>query len=316
VTGLWGGAARPRAHPLVVLRPSRWRAALRLAPTIVALLALRPPATAQAPGTDIYLAPTSRVSGTLTIGPAANVTHRPGYDNQPSFLPDGAAFLYTSIREDGQADIWRYDIASGTILQVTATPESEYSPTPLPSGAGFSVVRVERDSTQRLWAFNGDGSAPRVLLADVQPVGYHAWSDRGDVALFVLGSPPTLQLVPAGATGGIVVARDIGRGLQRVPGERFVLFAQRDSVGYVISRLDLDDHTVTAVIRAPLNDFFAYADGALLAADSTRLLSLRPGVDATWLPVADLAARGIHHVTRIAVSPRGDYVALVGEDTP
>ena len=304
----------PRAAPCSLIGS----VAVRLVLAGATLLSFAPPAPAQAPGTDIYLAPVrvSGLAGRLTLDTLVNVTRRPGYDNQPAFLSGGSAFLYTSVREDGQADIWRYDLASRTSTRVTATPESEYSPTPLPSGAGFSVVRVERDSTQRLWAFDLDGTAPRLLLADVKPVGYHAWSDQGDVALFVLGTPPTLQLVPAGATTGIEVARDIGRGLQRAPGERRILFAQRDAAGFVITGLDLDDHAVTALARAPLNDFFAYADGALFAADSTRLLTYRPGSDSTWISIADLAALGIRRVTRIAVSPRGDYLALVAEDQP
>jgi hypothetical protein len=130
----------------------------------------------------------------------------------------------------------------------------------------------------------------------------------------VLGSPPTLQLVRAGATAAIEVARDIGRGLARVPNEQRILFAQREGEGYVITSLNLDDHGVTPMVRAPLNDFFAYSGGALFAADSTRLLTFRPGVDSAWIPVADLAALGIRRVTRIALSPRGDYVALVAED--
>lgn len=279
------------------------------------LLGFGTPVFAQAPATDIYLAPLSTVAGKPVLGIPVNVTHRPGYDNQPAFLPDGSGVLYTSVREDGQADIWRYDLATGTSSRVTTTPESEYSPTPLPSSPGFSVVRVEADSTQRLWAFAPDGSTPRLLLPGVKPVGYHAWSDRGDVALFVLGSPPTLQLVPAGDTAPIEVARDIGRGLQRVPGERRILFAQRDSAGFVITSLNLDDRAVTAVVHAPLNDFFAYTGGALVAADSTRLLRFRPGVDSAWIPGDDLAALGIRRVTRIAVSPRGDYVAFVADDS-
>jgi hypothetical protein len=135
------------------------------------------------------------------------------------------------------------------------------------------------------------------------------------VALFVLGSPPTLQLVPAGTTAPIEVARDIGRGLAHVPGEPRILFARRDAEGYVITSLNLDDHGVTPVVRAPLNDFFAFSGGVLFAADSTRLLTFHPGVDSAWVPVADLAALSIRGVTRIAVSPRGDYVAFVAADS-
>src|SRR5258705_436310 len=117
-------------------------------------------AGAQAPpGTDIFLADLrARGAGDrVEVGPPVNATHRTGYDNQPFFTPDGRSFLYTSVT-DGQADIWRYDIAAGRSVQLTkTTPESEYSATPLPAGSGFSVVRVEADSTQRLWRFDWAG---------------------------------------------------------------------------------------------------------------------------------------------------------------
>lgn len=72
----------------------------------IALFTLQGP-----PATDIYLADLRVARGRVTVDAPVNVTARPGYDNQPFFLPDGRAFLYTSVREDSQADIYRYDIA-------------------------------------------------------------------------------------------------------------------------------------------------------------------------------------------------------------
>ena len=66
------------------------------------------------PATDIYVADLRTVGRKLTVATPVNVTKRPGYDNQPFFLPSGHAFLYTSIREDGQADIYRYDLDRNT----------------------------------------------------------------------------------------------------------------------------------------------------------------------------------------------------------
>src|SRR5207253_1606507 len=103
-------------------------------------------ATAQGgpPGTDIYLAPFSVQNGRPVIGAPVNITKRPGYDNQPSFTPDSRAILFTSVRDDGQADTYRYDVARKTIVRVTSTPESEYSPSVMPGGQRFSVIRVEK----------------------------------------------------------------------------------------------------------------------------------------------------------------------------
>src|SRR5437773_10156608 len=218
-------------------------------------------ATQSPPGSDIYLASLAVKNGRAVVGTPANVTHRPGYDNQPFFLPTGAAFLYTAI-VDGQADIFRYDIAAGGSVRVTDTPESEYSPTPLPDGSGFSVVRVEADSTQRLWAFDLDGSRPRLVLDSIKPVGYHAWADAHTLVLLVRGSPATLQLAAAASPSGRgeVIARDIGRSLQPVPGHPSVSFVQRDSAaGPWLDELDVRTHRISQLVKAPAGaDFFVW----------------------------------------------------------
>ncbi len=183
------------------------------------------------PGTDIYLV---RLRGGAISDPPVNLTHRPGYDNQPAFTPDGRAMLYTAIGADGQADIYRLDLQTRTSTQLTHTAESEYSPTPMPTGNGFSVVRVERDSTQRLWAFNAQGQAPVLLLPDIAPVGYHLWLDAHTLALFVLGAPNALEIADTQTGTARVIAHDIGRSLQRVPnGSRFSYLQHADSAWYL-----------------------------------------------------------------------------------
>ena len=46
-------------------------------------------AAAAPPATDIYLADLRVADGRVQVGTPVNVTARPGYDNQPFFLPDG-----------------------------------------------------------------------------------------------------------------------------------------------------------------------------------------------------------------------------------
>jgi len=268
------------------------------------------------PATDIYLTELRVSHGRASVGAPVNVTGRPGYDNQPMFLPDGRAFLYTSIREDSQADIYRYDIARGTSSRVTATRESEYSPSPLPDGTGFSVVRVEADSTQRLWAFDLDGSRPRLVLDSIKPVGYHAWADAHTLVLFVLGSPATLQIADAASPSarGEVIARDIGRSLQRVPGHPFVSFVQRDSAaGPWLDELDVRTHRISQLVKVPAGaDFFVWTRaGLVLTASGTKLLQWDPRRGSEWEEVADFAAAGLTTITRLAVNPKGDRLAIV-----
>jgi hypothetical protein len=292
------------------------RRAAHAAIPLLLILLLPGMAAAQLPSTDIYVVPLSRdATGGVALGQPVNVTVRPGYDNQPTWLADGSGLLYTSIRDDAQADIYRYDLISRSISRVTATPESEYSPTPMPDGRHFSVVRVEADSTQRLWRFPFDGAgAPSLLLPDVKPVGYHSWADDTTLALFVLGSPATMQL--ARTTGGSpeVRARRIGRALTRIPGERAFAYVQMDSGGQsgTIRRVWLDGMIDEEL--APLaggNEYHTWLpDGTLLSAAGTSVYQWDPN-RRSWLEVADLDGMGLREISRMSVNPAGDRLALV-----
>lgn len=297
------------------------RAFAAVAAALVALTLSGSPAAAQSapPGTEIYLVPVSRAAGRLTLGRPVNVTNRRGYDNQPAFTPGDSALLYTSIRADGQADIYRYDLASRTTTRLTATPESEYSPTAMPGGKRFSAVRVERDSTQRLWSFRMDGSAPALVFEHIAPVGYHAWVDADTAVLYVLGKPNTLEIADRRSGRTEAVAHDVGRSLQRVPGRGAVSFLQHESDStWSLRLLDLEHSVggmrvvVKLATMLPRSDYVAWLpNGTAVAGQDGKLFALEGG---TWREVADFGGWGMKGISRLAVSGDGRWLAVVGNE--
>lgn len=269
------------------------------------------------PATDIYVADLSSSGGVVKVGRPRRVTDWEGYDNQPSFTPDGRAILYTSIRADNQADTYRYDLAAGASARLTETPEAEYSPTVTPDGKHFSVVRVEKDkdATQRLWQFPlAGGTAATLVLEKFKPVGYHAWADERTLGLFILGEPVTLQVVDARTGVYGVIATNVGRSLQRVPGTAKLSYVHKLGDGdWQIREYDTRTHAKrTLAPTLPRAEDFAWTpDGTLLMAQGAKLYSLRPGNDPVWHEVADFSSDGLRGITRLAVSPRGDRLALV-----
>jgi hypothetical protein len=268
------------------------------------------------PGTDIWVFRFREEASALELSSGIRATDRPGYDNQPCFLPGRRFLLFTSIDASGQADIHRLDLQRGTAVPLTHTsPESEYSATLTPSGDRISVIRVEADSTQRLWSLDLEGEDPTLILEAIEPVGYHAWIDGGRLALFILGSPATLQVASVETGKARIMARDIGRSLHRIPGRASVSFVQwEDGQGGVIT--ELDPKTGEASILAPIlegNEFHAWTpDGVLLSGRGSRLFMWVPGSSRTWEEIADLASAGVTGISRIAVSPEGDRIAIVG----
>ena len=277
------------------------------------------------PSTDVYLARFRVEHGKVTIGPPVNVTNRPGYDNQPSFTPDSKSILFTSVREDAQADIYRYDIEARSTTRVTATPESEYSATVYGDGSRFSAIRVEADSTQRLWSFRLDGSDPRLVFQSIKPAGYHAWVDSTTVALFVLGRPNALVI--ADTRGGRVdtLARDVGRSLLPLPNGHGFSFVQRmpDST-WVLSAVDvrgsgMDRRTVTMpLVRMPAGaDYIVWPEPAVAIAGAGSKLLIWRGTSksAQWSELSDLSRDGLKKISRLALSPDHRWLAIVGEPT-
>jgi WD40 repeat protein len=270
-----------------------------------------PSPTPAPPSADIFII-ALKGEGKLKLGQPIKITNEPSYNNQPSFMPDGRSILYTSIK-DKQADIYRYDINSGATTQITRTPESEFSPTLMPDGKSISVVRVEADGTQRLWKFPLAGGEPSLILEKIKPVGYQLWIDDHTLALFILGKPNTLQLADLRTGKAEVIGENPGRSLRRIPHEHKFSFVQKVSnQEWLIKAFDLKTREVSTVIKTFPNveDYAWTPTGLLLMANGSKLFS-RQKSDWAWVEIADLSNAGLKSITRIAVSPKGDRIAVV-----
>jgi Tol biopolymer transport system component len=287
---------------------------------LLLLIAAMLQAPATPPGTDIYLVPLSAGLASMQTATPTPVSTTAGYDNQPMFSQDGTRILFSANHDGKQTDVYAFDRAGGRVSQITRTPENENSPTFLPTGigaaGGFSVVQSEMDKTQRLWRFDAQGRNPQLILTDIKPVGYHAWVDADRLALFVLGQPNSLQLASVTTGTGEVVASGIGRSLHRIPNTRVISFVQREPSGeYWVKQIDVDSKKIDALTKVvegnTERDMAWMPDGkTILMSGGAKVYSWTRGASG-WAEVFDAAAHGLGAVSRIAVSPKGDAVAIV-----
>lgn len=282
---------------------------------LLAALLLAAPAAAQGPpDADIFLVDIASRQGKLAVTGARNLTSRIGYDNQPSWSPDGQTIYFTSVGDDAQADIYSMNRQGAALSRVTMTaPESEYSAIVVPGGGALSVIRVERDSTQRLWRVPLTGSGDRVVLERIRPVGYHTWANETTLALFVLGSPNTLQLARTTTGNADTILTSIGRSLHTTR-DGLVSFVHKVGADeWWLMLLDPRTRAMQRLVQMPrrVEDYAWTPDGRVVAGEGSVLKVFDPKAGGTWESVADLAQFGMQDVTRLAVSPSGDAVAVV-----
>lgn len=263
---------------------------------------------------EIYLAPLLGAGASLKVGAPRNISNHAGYDNQPKFEPDGTGIVFTRADAASRTDIVRYDLATGRITPVKETAESEYSATPMPDGRGYGVIRVELDGVQRLWRLvPGPGRADELLVATTRPIGYFAFPEPGVVAAFVLGDPPTLQLIDLATEESRLIASNVGRSIQKTPARAAASFLHKVRADeWMIKEVDARG-TVKDIARAPQGreDYAWLGDGTLVISAGSRILALKPGVDQDWREIANFESLGLKDLSRLAVNPRGDRIAIV-----
>jgi hypothetical protein len=158
------------------------------------------------------------------------------------------------------------------------------------------------------------------LLPDIKPVGYFAWLDSTRLALFVLGSPNTLQIADTRTGKGTVVTTNIGRSLQRVPGGRRASYIHRVGSRWMLETVDpdlrangtFDVDTITALPDSA--DYVVWRSPTeLYTAAGSRLFRMRLP-EKVWVLVEDLSGKGIRRISRMALSPDGSRMALVADE--
>lgn len=270
---------------------------------------------AQAPATEIYLAPFSEAGAKVTVGRAVNITNNPGYDNQPQFLADSSGILFSSNRDGAQSDVYRYDIALKRIAQVTATADNENSPTLTPDGQTFTTVR---GSAQRLWRYTLEGEDAGLAWTHQGLIGYHVWVSPTQLATFILGAqrqPATLQLLDMRSGSSTVIESSIGRSLLMRPGRGTVSFVHKpQGAPWQIKELDPVTRIVTTLTPTPegTEDLAWTPQGSIVMGQKSKLFLWRPDASG-WPEIADLTRQGVGNITRLTVSPDGKWIAVVGQ---
>lgn len=243
-----------------------------------------------------------------------NISNNKGYDNQPSFLLDGTGVLFASTRLD-QTDVVLYNITNDTKAWLTNTLGSEYSPIQTPTKKFFSSIYLDKEGTQLLWVYPFNRKKPKVLIENLE-VGYHAWLNKKIIVSFVLGDPSTLEVSNLKFKIKYPIEKNIGRSIHKIPGTELISFISHENTDfeiYSINPLNSEKIYIADALKDS-QDLAWTPDGTMIMGTMNALYKLKPGVDKNWIEFASLKPFGLTGITRLAVSPLGNKIAIVVDE--
>lgn len=286
--------------------------------SVAILLVLALPLSAQTLDTEVWLGKLDMSGGGFVVTDLVNISQDPGYDNQPSFYPDGESLLYTteaSSLDDSGLGVHavRYDIARGTR-------------TALPDAKGFSPTPVGQDRLMLLRqgrVFLHDAAGKELSAATkTSTAGYFTPFDETAWVMFMNEPERRIILYNPQTNEEETLARGANTAPFRVPGARAVTFVAQspfpavegEKPKLVLRRLDLESKKVSDLATIPFETggHHLWTDrGTLLMASGPVVYEWSPERPDDWKQVYRATDPQLQGISRIAISPGRDRIALV-----
>lgn len=267
--------------------------------------------SAQVPNTDVWLfkLETNKQKQTVLAEPL-NVSNREGYDNQPSFSPDTKCLFYVMMKEDGQTDIYCYDLRSKINKPITRSKESEYSPTIIPGGKKLATVMVEKDSVQRIHLLNPELGFDDAKI-EIDSVGYYTFVNADTLVYYKLTQPHSLRFYSQNQREDKWLCNNPIRTFKMINRHSFI-YGIKDSASVTFYRYDflLRKASRYATYPSTSEDIFWDEQLGLLKSEGTQILRYDEE-KRDWILLYDLSSFGIKKITRFCIDPSHKYLSVV-----
>jgi len=266
------------------------------------------------PNTDVFLFDLNTKNGTFELSNMKNISNNEGYDNQPSFL-DNNTILYAGSR-NGQTDIVKYNINYDSKIFINHTEGGEYSPLKIPGQNAVSAIRLDPDGKQFLYKYNLKNGEHEVLVDDVI-IGYHVWYNNSIIVSSVLeGGGLSLYINDIKSKKSFLQQKNIGRSLHNIPNSDLISYISKEDTNvWEIKSLNPNSGT-TKTIAATIDkaeDMYWLPNGTIVMGKDNVIYTYTQNKSADWVEVASLKNYNIKNISRLAISPDGDKIAIVGE---
>lgn len=265
--------------------------------------------------TEVFLFDISPSYTGLELLNVQNISNNEGYDSQPSFISNET--LVFAGNNNGQTDISEYDISSKIKRWVNVKTEGgEYSPQKFPSSTDIAAVRLDKSGKQRLYRYSAKTGEASVLLEDLQVAYFAFYNDQKILASVLNNEKLDLVMVDLHSKSVDTLFSDAGRSIQKVPKSQSISYTlTNESKKLDLYVLDFNSGESYFICELPagVEDYVWLNDTQVLVGMNSTLYLYDTLGEAEWNKVASVSEFGIKNISRMAISPNGKKLALVGE---
>lgn len=289
---------------------------------LIALLVYTNSIWCQANSSQVYLCQFFVSDQTIKLTDPKMISEELGYNNQPYFESDDTV-LYAGTR-NGQTDIVRYTVSEDSRQWLTNTKGSEYSPQLIPDQELIAAIRLETSGEQFLAAYTSSGAYASTLVSD-PIVGYQVWVNVNEMySAILVDEGLSLAKHNFSSKSLEVLDTNIGRSLHLQPlGEdgghlsNNITYVSKKELPNQIIGLNLSDKLSKLIVETleGSEDFCWTPWGHIIMGQGSKLYVFDPSAEDSWVLLHDMNPYGLTNITRITVSPSGQYISFVAEQS-
>ncbi|MEH6765331.1 MAG: hypothetical protein V7655_12580 [Aequorivita antarctica] len=266
--------------------------------------------------TEVYVFDIAPAYEGLELLNVRNISNNKGYDNQPSFISNET--IVFARNNDGQTDISEYNLTSKLQKWVNKKTEGgEYSPQKFTSNNDVAAVRLDKDGLQRLYRYSSETGNSSEIIKDLQVAYFAFYNDKKMLATVLDGDKMDLAMIDLRTKTADTLFYNAGRSLQKVPKVTSMSYSLVNEEGNLdLYLLDMNSYESFFICELPIGiqDCVWINDTQILVGSGNKLYMYDTLGETEWNRVASLEEYGVKNISRMAISPDGRILAIVGEN--
>jgi len=266
--------------------------------------------------TEIFLLDIKFKQAKIEIYNVEKISTNKGYNNQPIFISNNK-ILFTSER-NFQNDIVEYNSLNKSLKYLTNTLTSEYSPIRFKKNK-ITAVSLDKKGEQYLRIYDIKNNIYNIPFKD-KIVGYYNYSKKIKnliISSVLENNELVLYSSNLKTKEHTYIDNNTGRSIHNIPKNKFgqekISYISKKDSKWNINYVDLSSYK-TKTITTTLNnneDICWFKDGSILTSHKNNLYIFNSKFSNDWILLCSLEEYGITNISRIAINPDNDKLALV-----